>query len=87
MTTTFSRTVTFSVSAVSLGPPLDEASLSKLRDDGFQRLQRATSTLIEQGIHSGTLTYQDRNPPVNLNWSIRVSDDPAPLESGPRAPA
>lgn len=74
MTTTFSRTVTFSVSAVSLGLPLDEASLSRLRVDGFQRLQRAAGILIEQGIHMRNAYLPGSTPisePELVNQCVR----------------
>ncbi len=77
MTIDHTRILTLTCSAAPLGNPLDEFTLAELRNDCFNRLQGALGELIKQGIFSGTLIYQDRNPPVNLSWSLRVADHPA----------
>jgi hypothetical protein len=74
MTVTHTRTLTITCKAVSLGEQEDSAALAELRRDCLRRIQGSAGTLIEQGIYSGSLTYQDRNPPVNLHWSLSVSD-------------
>lgn len=74
MIPTFKRTVTITVNAVSLDGPLSVIETAHLRADSFRRLQRALGALIDQGITSGTLTYQQQHPHVNLNWSISVQD-------------
>ncbi len=79
MNTDHTRILTLTCSAASLGAPLDELSLAELRNDCFKRIQGAIGELLMQGIFSGTLIYQDRNPPVNLSWSLKVDDHTTPF--------
>lgn len=74
MTATQTRTLTITCKAVPLGEEQDPATLAELRGDCLRRIQDSSWALIEQGILSGSLTYQDRNPPVNLHWSLSVYD-------------
>ncbi len=76
MTVTHTRTLTITCKAVYLGEQHDSAALAELRGDCLKRIQGSAGALIELGIFSGSLTYQDRNPPVNLHWSLSVSDCP-----------
>lgn len=78
MTKTFTRTLTLTVSAEPLGEPVAGKDLSKLREDAFMRIQRSLPDLLNQGIRSGTLTYQDRSPSVNMHWALVVSDSDSP---------
>lgn len=74
MTATQTRTLIITCKAVPLGEEQDPAALAELRGDCLRRIQDSSGALIEQGIFSGSLTYQDINPPVNLHWSLSVSD-------------
>lgn len=82
MTATHTRTLTITCNAVSLGEQEDSTALAELRGDCLRRIQSSAGALIEQGIFSGSLTYQDRNPPVNLHWSLSISDSPP--DAGPQ---
>lgn len=74
MTHTFTRSITLTLKPVSLGAPLGEPDLEHLRKDGYKRLQGSLEMLIDQGISSGTFTYQESAPVVHLNWSIIVDE-------------
>ncbi|NVL49965.1 hypothetical protein F2S72_09455 [Pseudomonas syringae pv. actinidiae] len=76
MSKTFTRTITLSVSPVTTGNGLDNIELSRLTDNALLRLQNALGSLIEGGLLSGTLTYQDQTPAVNVLWTIEVTDSP-----------
>lgn len=85
MTPTLTRTVTITVSPVSLGEQLDDSTIAAICDNGFQRLQGAMCSLIDQGICSGTLTFQRRQPAVNLHWTISVLNEPSTVSLKPQA--
>lgn len=76
MTNTFTRTVTLSVTPASPETLLADETVAALIDNALQRLQDAVGSLISQGLLSGTLTYQEHTPAVNLAWTIKVADSP-----------
>ena len=76
MNHTFTRTLTITVTTESHGETLDPNTVEALRDNGFSRLQAAMGQLIDQGMLSGILSFQQSTPAVNLHWSITVDDQP-----------
>ena len=84
MKTTFTRTITIKATADSSGTPLDCRTLEELKADSFRRLQRELGSLVDERFGSGSLCYQERQPSVNLNWTITVLDHPNALDSGPQ---